>query len=318
MSISTRVTLNHAVQVFYLSFFTYFLHILFLFFNLKNLRNPILLNCFLLLDATLFFCTHLIDDLLRDFEDFLAFVCFLFTELLLDATLFFCTHLIEDLLRDFEDFLTFVCFLFTERLLYATLFFCTHLIEDLLLDFEDCLSFVWVLFTEFLLDANLFFCTHLIDDLLRDFEDFLNFNTFLLVLRFFEDTLFFCCRFIDIRLTHRLFRDLDLLLFIKIFESAFLVADLLFSAVLRLIVTRAFLVVRPILLFFEEMDVFFTETLLHMFFFSIPRDFNVGTFDVLLHLLFTFVFTILLGSWLGVGIYIIIVSNFIWNVSDLE
>ena len=289
------VTLNHAVQVFYLSFFTYFLHTFFLFFNLKDLRNPILLNCFLLLDATLFFCTHvLIDDLLRDFEDFLAFVCFLFTELLLETTIFFCTHLIEDLLRDFEDFLTLVCLLFTERLLDTTIFFCTRLIDDLLRDFEDFLTFVCFLFTERLLDANLFFCTRLIDDLLRDFEEFLDFNTFLLMLRFFEDTLFFCCRFIDKCLTHRLFRDLDILLFIKIFDPAFLDADLLFLAVLRLIVTRAFLVVRPFLLFFEETDVFFTETLFHMFFFIIPRDFNMGTFDFLLHLLFTFVLTILL------------------------
>ena len=230
MSTSTRVTLNHAVQVFYLSFVTYFLHILFLFCNLIDLRFPILL------------------------------AVEIFTERLLDAVLFFCTHLIDDLLRDFEDFLAFVFFLFTERLL----------------------------------DATLFFCTRLIDDLLRDFEDFLDFNRFLLMLRFFEDTLFFCCRFIDICLTHRLFRDLDIL-FIKIFDPDFLDADLLFLAVLRLIVTRAFLVVRPILfLHFDEMGVFFTETLLHIFFFIIPRDFNLGTFDVLLHLLFKFLLTILL------------------------
>ena len=272
MLTSTRVTLNHAVQVSIKLIISY-----------MRFKNFLFLLLITLLDAILFFCTHLIVDLLRDFEDFLTFVGFLFNERILDATLLFCTHLIDDLLRDFEDFLAFVGFLSTERLLDATLLFCIHLIVDLLRDFEDFLAFVGFLCTERLLDATLFFCTRLIDDLLLDFEDFFNFK-----LRLFEDTLFFCCLFIDIRLTHRLFRDLVFLLF-------FLNADLLLIAVLRLIV--AFLIIRaPVLFFkyFEETAVFLTEALLHIFFFIVPRDFNKGTLDVvLLHLLFTLL-TILL------------------------
>ena len=191
----------------------------------------------------MFFCTRLIDDRLRDFEDFLAFFGFLTTERLLDATVFFCTHLIDDRLRDFEDFLAFFGLLITERLLDATLFFCTRLIDDLLRDFEDFLAFVGFLITERLLDAILFFCTH----------------------------------------------------------PAFLDNDLLFLAVLCII--EAFLIIRRPLFFkeFEKTAVFLNEDLLHMFFLIVPRDFNIGTFEVFLHLLFT-LFTILVveAGWLFV------------------
>ena len=161
---------------------------------------------------------------------------FLFTECLLDATLFFCTHLIDDRLRVFDDFLAFFGFLITERLLDDTLLFCTHLLYDLLRDFEDFLAFVSFLFTVRLLEATFFFCTH----------------------------------------------------------PAILDTDLLFLAVLRLI--EAFLIIRrPVRFFkyFKETGVFLNEDLLLMFFLIVPRDFNIGTFEVFLHLLFT-LFTILL------------------------
>ena len=155
-----------------------------------------------------------------------------------------------------------------------------------------------------ILDTILLFCTYLINDLFLDVEDFLDLNCLLITVRFFEDTLFFCFSFIDISLTHRLFLDFGLLLFER-FDTAFIDIDLLFIAVLRLIVPRTLLIVRPFLLtHFVEMAVFFTGALLQLFFFVIQREFDLDTlYDVLLHLLFMLVIAILLS---GIGLVICI------------
>ena len=96
---------------------------------------------------------------------------------------------------------------------------------------------------------------------------------------------------------HTGFRDFDLL-FMECFDPAFLDNDLLFLAVLHLIVIRPLLIVRPHIFFFiqlEETAIFFIEALLQMFFFIVTCDFNLGISSLLLHLLLMFVIAILLS-----------------------